>query len=328
VFDEAQRMWDAIYMKAKRGLDASEPDLLIRAAERLDGWATLVGLIGEGQEIYVGEEGGLGLWYDAIEKGTEAWEVYGPPGIEETFPGIPVRTHPLLELTVPLRSRRAEDLYEWVRLVLEGSLELAARQAERVKDAAFPMYLTRDLESAKTYARERYADDPSARYGLLVSSHPDRKHAKRGLDVTFYKMQRVNRRVAHWFNAPPDDPDSCCQLEQPLTEFQVQGLEVDLPIVFWGEDYLWDDEGDRWRLSPKSRRAHVADPEQLLQNVYRVLLTRGRDGLVVVVPYEQQFDATAARLLEAGLSRLPTEATAPTDIAAERFSQFEWNGTE
>ena len=59
VFDEAQRAWDADYMAEKRHVDASEPTLLIRAGERIDDWATLVGLVGEGQEIHSGEEGGL-----------------------------------------------------------------------------------------------------------------------------------------------------------------------------------------------------------------------------------------------------------------------------
>ena len=71
VFDEAQRMWDRRHMSDKRGIEASEPDLLIRAGERLDHGAALVGLTGEGQEIYVGEEGGLGLWRAALEGSLE-----------------------------------------------------------------------------------------------------------------------------------------------------------------------------------------------------------------------------------------------------------------
>jgi hypothetical protein len=84
-------------------------------------------------------------------------------------------------------------------------------------------------------------------------------------------MGRLNNRIGRWFNANADDPASCCQLEQPVTEFQVQGLEIDLPIVVWGEDLLWSDSA--WNYAPKRRRSHVDAPEQLLENVYRVLLT-------------------------------------------------------
>jgi hypothetical protein len=87
VFDEAQRMWDRRYMGKKRDVEASEPDLLISTGDRLPGWAALVGLVGEGQEIYVGEEGGLGLWANALAQSSEHWEVHGPPGIADIFPG-------------------------------------------------------------------------------------------------------------------------------------------------------------------------------------------------------------------------------------------------
>ena len=315
VFDEAQRMWDRRYMGEKRDVEASEPDLLISTGDRLPGWAALVGLVGEGQEIYVGEEGGLGLWADALAQSSEHWEVHGPPGIADIFPGDEVHEHDLLMLRVPLRSRRAEHLYEWVRLLLRGSPALAARKASHVQAAGFPMWLTRDLDEAKEYARLRYAGEPGARYGLMVSSHADRKHIQRGLDVSFHTMGRLNNRIGRWFNAEPEDPASCCQLAQPVTEFQVQGLEVDLPIVMWGEDLLWSGTG--WDFKPKRRRAHVEAPEQLLENVYRVLLTRGRDGLIIVVPEDAAFDSTELALLASGVRPLPEADRTMLMTAAE-----------
>lgn len=142
--------------------------------------------------------------------------------------------------TRPLAARSAAALstsgtpYEWVRLLLKGSPSLAARKASHVQAAGFPMWLTRDLEAAKDYTRLRYSGEPAARFGLMVSSQADRGHTRRGLDVSFHTMARLNDRIGRWFNAEPDDPASCCQLEQSVTEFQVQGLEVDLPIVVWG----------------------------------------------------------------------------------------------
>jgi hypothetical protein len=56
VFDEAQRAWDSDFMFEKKGIDRSEPQLLIGAAGRLPGWSCFVGLVGEGQEIHSGRK--------------------------------------------------------------------------------------------------------------------------------------------------------------------------------------------------------------------------------------------------------------------------------
>jgi DUF2075 family protein len=64
------------------------------------------------------------------------------------------------------------------------------------------------------------------------------------------------------------------------TEFACQGLELDFPIVGWDTDLLWT--GNAW-VSP-SGRSKARDPHQLRLNSYRVLLTRGRDGVAIFVP--------------------------------------------
>ena len=48
----------------------------------------------------------------------------------------------------------------------------------------------------------------------------------------------------------------------------------------------------------------VRHPGVILQNVYRVLLTRGRDGFIVFVPPDPRFDATAQMLESAGVMSL------------------------
>jgi DUF2075 family protein len=85
------------------------------------------------------------------------------------------------------------------------------------------------------------------------------------------------------------------------TEFACQGLELDFPIVAWGDDLAWRDGG--WR-SPPQPRSGARDPHRLRLNSYRVLLSRGRDGLAVLVPPEPAMDATYRALLRAGLTEL------------------------
>lgn len=309
VFDEAQRAWDAAYMQEKRQVPASEPDLLVQIGERIEGWSALVGLVGGGQEIHSGEEAGMAQWAQAASPPNAAatWKVHCPPALADTFDGLPVSTHEELDLTVSLRSRRAEELHRWVQLLLEGSIPLAARQNARMAHDLFPMYVTRDLDDAKAYVKARYVGEPDGRYGLLASSHA-KSLPKFGVLNDFMATSRMN--IAKWFNAPPEDPKSCCALAQPVTEFGCQGLELDLPIVCWGEDVRWD--GSAWILTPVRRRYPQDDPHQLLRNTYRVLLTRGRDGVVIFVPPVATLDLTEHALLAAGVRPLPE----PADLAS------------
>ncbi len=44
----------------------SEPDIIMNIATINKKWSVTVGLVGEGQEIYTGEERGLPLWNEAL----------------------------------------------------------------------------------------------------------------------------------------------------------------------------------------------------------------------------------------------------------------------
>ncbi len=301
VFDEAQRAWDESYMRHKRGVGRSEPSLLIEIGGRVSGWAALVGLVGEGQEIHSGEEAGMGQWREAVrEGGIDRWSVHSSPSAARELGGLGVTEHEQLDLTVSLRSRRAARFHQWVQLLLEGSLALAARLAVSIHNDVYPMYLTRDLDDAAAYVRARYVGEREKRYGLVASSHA--KLPQR-FDVDNSWMATSHMNIARWFNAPPHDPSSCCQLDRPVTEFGCQGLELDLPIVCWGEDMLWD--GRAWSLNPVRRKYPLDDPAQVLRNTYRVLLTRGRDGVAVFIPPDPRLDATEHALLAAGVLPLP-----------------------
>ncbi len=317
VFDEAQRAWDRRQVSLKHGIDASEPDLLVRAGERIaderiDGWSVLVGLVGEGQEIYVGEEAGMEQWAQAIEppNAQRKWEVHCAPKLAPVFAAHEPNLAEVLDLTVSLRSRRAEYLHQWVAALLAGDLASAARMASRIRHQEFTLYLTRDLDDARRFLRERYDDEPDRRYGLVATSHDDKLLPRHGVENGFQATRRV--KYGPWYDAPADDPRSCCALREVVTEFGCQGLELDMPVVCWGSDFTWT--GTDWSLRPKRRRGAVADPEQLLLNTYRVLLTRGRDGFVVYLPPADVLDTTEHALLAAGVLPLPIELDLMTSV--------------
>ena len=303
VFDEAQRAFDSEMALEKRGVAVSEPEDFLRLSERSESWAFMVGLIGEGQEIHRGEEAGLGQWNDAIAVMNGPWTVHCPPELAPVFTAASeVCPDKHLGLDATLRSHRAEDVHKWVAHLLSGDLSTCKQLSAGLLSSGFEIYVTREVEAARLYARERYRDAVDARYGLLASAR-DKSLVYHGF-LNNYTFTR-NLRVGPWFADPVESKHSCCALRETATEFQCQGLELDMPIIGWGDDLFWTDRG--WEIK-SSRRSSLKNPRQIRMNAYRVLLTRGRDGFIVFVPPESDFDATYHALVRAGCVHLETIA--------------------
>lgn len=297
VFDEAQRAWDAEHMNNKNSVPTSEPELLIGIGEKLPNWTTLVGLIGHGQEINSGEEAGILGWANALSSpaAVSEWTIFSPPRFSQDFQGLQVTEVPELDLNKSLRSRQAEDLHEWVEQFLDGEISASARIAERMLLQNYPILITRELEKAKTYLRELYEGQPKKRYGILASAK-DQILPQFGLLNGFQDTKRI--KFANWYNHDLGESGSGCNLDDVVTEFGCQGLELDMALVAWGSDYLWD--GTHWQIRNMRPKYRQKDPHQLRKNSYRVLLTRSRDGVVIFVPPLDNFNATEHALLAAG----------------------------
>lgn len=296
VFDEAQRAWDSDRVREKRGHTKSEPDDFLQIGQKKS-WALMVGLIGDGQEIHLGEEAGLSQWNDAISNSNASWTVHCPERVAHFFTAASaVKKSERLDLTATLRSHLAEDVQLWVKHLLDGDLSGAAAVAEKVNEQGFDMYVTQDIDKAKGYVQSRYAGFEDARYGLLASSKA------KNLEVygirNSYQFTK-NLREGPFYNDPISSRSSCCQLKEVATEFACQGLELDFPLIGWGDDLRWN--GSRWISPPTSARSKAKNPHRLRLNSYRVLLTRGRDGFIVFVPPEPLMKTTYDALLLAGL---------------------------
>jgi hypothetical protein len=315
VFDEAQRAYDAEQVAEKHkktpgyGGGKSEPELFIDFADRARDWRVVVGLIGGGQEIHIGEEGGLVQWRHAIEGSArrDEWQIHGPDQLQEVFAEGRMPFHPnrALDLDTELRFHAASDLHRFVVELLAGS---DAREnlhiARALERDGYHLRITRDLERAKNYLRERYAEDRAARFGLVASSR-DRDLEAFGIPNGYQDTKNV--RPGPWYG---DDEDasggrSCRRLEACVTEFGAQGLELDAVLLAWGTDLRR--ERKQWS-SAKMRRYQnghrVKDPHQLRLNAYRVLLTRGRDGTVAFVPPLTELDDTYHYLASSGFLEL------------------------
>jgi len=304
VFDEAQRAWDASHMMIKKAVEFSEPELLIAIGERIPGWATLVGLIGHGQEIHTGEEAGISGWFDALKSdhAISDWKVYAPPRFADAFPGKTVIEYPELDLNHTLRSKQAEHLHLWVENLLAGKFADASIYAQKIWLQNFPIFVTRNLDEAKEYVTTRFEGEKSKRYGILASSK-DRILSEYGIKNGFQDTKRVKN--AKWYNEDLGTKGSCCNMEEVVTEFGCQGLELDMAIVAWGNDFTWT--GKSWELRKMRTRIPQVDPHQLRLNSYRVLLTRSREGIIVFIPPIREFDLTEHAFLAGGARILDSE---------------------
>jgi hypothetical protein len=313
IFDEAQRAFDSAMVALKHeghaAVHKSEPEHFIEFAERIPEWCVVIGLIGSGQEIHVGEEGGLVQWRQAVEGAGRPsdWTVHAPLALDDVFAGSPVTfdVQPSLNLDTELRFHLAKDVHRFVAgLLASESPATLAPVAQHLESEGYDLRLTRNLETAKGYLRDRYAEDRDARFGLVASSK-DKDLEAFGVPNGFQDTKRV--RLGPWYGDPEDSEGgrSCRLLNTCVTEFGAQGLELDATLLAWGTDLKF--KAGEWS-NDKARgyrqKTMVKDAFQLRVNAYRVLLTRGRDGCVVFVPPIEEMNDTFGYLLASGFTTL------------------------
>lgn len=301
IFDEAQRAWDAKqakdFMEKKRGqidFNLSEPEFLIGVMDRHPDWCVIVALIGGGQEINKGEAGLQG-WIDALANHYPNWKAcYSDrlnqaeyAGREVCFDGVKnAKPLPSLHLATSMRSFRAEKLSHMVHHLIHNDPIAAATCYQSFREK-FPITVTRDLHYAKAWIQEKVRANESK--GVIASSN--------GLRLKPCGIHVKNKiQPANWFLNGPDDVRSCHYLEDAATEFDIQGLELDWCIVAWDADFRYvDGEFQHWRFKGSEwQRRRSDDEKRYLENAYRVLLTRARQGMAIYIPEGNEFDRTRA----------------------------------
>ena len=148
--------------------------------------------------------------------------------------------------------------------------------------------LARDLNESKAWVKER--SKGTTCYGLIASSgalrlKPEGIFVKNSIDVP------------NWFLNGKDDVRSCYALEDVVTEFDIQGLEIDYSVLAWDADFRFVNgewtynnfTGNKWnKVNSEENRLY-------LKNAYRVLMTRARQGMAIFIPKGSDDDATRQR---------------------------------
>ncbi|MBP9836724.1 MAG: DUF2075 domain-containing protein [Candidatus Pacebacteria bacterium] len=301
LFDEAQRAWNleqtANFMQRKKGrpdFNQSEPEFLISCLDRHPDWAVVVCLVGGGQEINTGEAG-ISEWIECLNRSFPDWNIYVSSRLTDSEYGAgkileQIKTHKNvfikdeLHLSVSMRSFRAEHVSLLIKQILDMDVKEAQKTLMQVK-SKYPIVITRDISKAKEWLKKQARG--SERYGMVVSSQAERlkPHA------IFVKSPMD---PIHWFLDEKEDVRSSYYLEDVATEFDIQGLELDWSCVLWDADFRytkdrWDYRsfvGSKWNYIKKAER------QMYLKNAYRVLLTRARQGMVIVIPHGNPLDPT------------------------------------
>jgi hypothetical protein len=301
IFDEAQRAWNkeqtVNFMRRKKNLpnfEYSEPEFLISCLDRHKDWAVIVCLVGGGQEINTGEAG-ISEWLTAISNRYSDWDVYISPNLVDSEYSASDSINELksksrvmfdenLHLSVSLRSFRAEKLSSFVKNLLDINVQGAKNDYLQIFEK-YPIVITRDLLKAKLWLIEKARG--SERYGLVVSSQAQRLKPL-AIDV------KSPMDPVHWFLEGRDDVRSSYYLEDVATEFHIQGLELDWVCVTWDGDLRYSDDGWQTFEFRGMKWQNIKHPERkkFLINAYRVLLTRARHGMVIVVPEGNPKDHT------------------------------------
>ena len=306
IFDEAQRSWThkrlADYLK--RGgtygnklkvpnFPISEAAFLIWSLDQRKDWATIVCLVGGGQEIHDGEAG-ISEWIKALNDQFPHWNIYISPKltdpeyaegkVNDLLKDNPNVTYAeSLHLGVSLRSYRAEKLSAFVHALLSFD-DSAAKLYDEIKDK-YPIVLTRDMAIAKRWLHDKVRG--TERTGVLVT-----KEAARFKPLSIHVLPAGDENAVHWFLEDKTSTRSSNYLEDAATEIQVQGLELDYTCLLWDADMRY--ENGNWHFykfngstkwneqigNTESKR----ELQKYMLNAYRVLLTRARAGMVICVP--------------------------------------------
>ena len=307
IFDEAQRAWThkRIANYLKRGgtygnklkvpnFPMSESAFLIWSLDQREDWATIVCLVGGGQEIHDGEAG-ISEWIYALNEKFPHWKVYISPKLTEPEyaegkvnellkENKNVTYSEKLHLGVSLRSFRAEKLSAFVHALLAVEPEKAAKLYNEIKDR-YPIVLTRDMEKAKEWLHSKVRG--TERTGVLIT-----KESARFKPLGIHVLPSGDENAVHWFLDDKANTKSSNYLEDAATEIQVQGLELDYTCLLWDADMRYNN--GKWCFYKfngttkwNEQLPNTESKQELCKymlNAYRVLLTRARSGMIICVP--------------------------------------------
>ncbi|MCZ8540287.1 DNA/RNA helicase domain-containing protein [Psychrobacillus psychrodurans] len=295
LFDEAQRAWNEKQMGASYGM--SEPELILKVqgeAASQNGYTNIVASIGFGQSIYKGEEDEFETWVKVLEKSNyQDWEIYAPSNLKGKLGHLSNIVYVNdLNLATSIRSNFI-DTSSFIEAVLNADVITAKEEYQKLCEQGYFIHMVDNLNSAKRYLEKNAIETGDKFYGLISSSNMNLNDHKQFLgNARMIQQSDTKETIGKWYFK-----DSS-KLDAIATEFVCQGLELNIPIVYFGGDFLVNDE--KWQVKPTK---HYEDRETTIRNIYRVLLSRGRIGMLLFVPNKKDCIDTLSFLKNIGIER-------------------------
>ncbi|MDE6748559.1 MAG: DUF2075 domain-containing protein [Lachnospiraceae bacterium] len=296
VFDESQRAWDENKMRR----NYSEIEGLLRLGDRVQaehGSCVIVCLFGIGQAIHEGEEQGLHLWETAIENHQD-WHYYVSNNVREQINATGIITeHEELHLSTAIRNNFI-DLSEWINSVIDNhDVAEQRRLLNEAKRKGFKIGLVRHLGY---WQQSMQQQNCVGTYGVLVSSFVNRNMLNSASENTITSSYMSANNAGAWFTG------DCRAMNSAASEFVCQGLELDWPFVLFGGDFFR--QNGEWHMEiPANKRQLFEHPDEILKNIYRILLSRGREGMIIVVPEGKRYKETYQMFRDMGIREISPE---------------------
>ncbi|MBO1106701.1 DUF2075 domain-containing protein [Plesiomonas shigelloides] len=275
VFDEAQRAWEKLNSRDVNS--ESELHLFCNWLAQKE-FGVLVLLVGDGQAIYRNEmslESMLLALEDALHQHGDRITTIMPELHTHYLRKVNVCKREVFNLKTPIRQAYTEELDRWIEAVLESNAQQAKALASSLS-LDYPLMLTKSKSDADAFAKEHmntlHQDNIKSdafRVGWLMSSQG-------GSFIPEVNAKNANL-VGPWYVEPPASHLSCCQLNTACTEFASQGLELSLALLNWGNDLVYRNG----QLSLSQERRFRRAQDHYTYGSYRVLLSRGRNGLII-----------------------------------------------
>ncbi|MCG6303950.1 DUF2075 domain-containing protein [Vibrio vulnificus] len=279
VFDEAQRAWGQV------SKDKSDLRLCCDWLANQQ-FGVLVLLVGDGQAIH-NKEMQLDQMLADLDYAVREQNGKVVPIMPSLHAGKMRLITPLKKdvynLKTPIRQAYTESLDKWIEAVLSNNPDQAQKVALEIQ-ANYPLRLTQDRQTAETYAlglqqtmHEGNKLQDAFRTGWLMSSQ-----GGKFIEEVQKDKFKPGKHIGPWYVEPPSSENSCCRFDAACTEFSCQGLELSLALFNWGQDMVYRNG----KLVAEDRRQY----EHYTEGSYRVLLSRGRSGLVIKCDDQETFE--------------------------------------
>lgn len=169
--------------------------------------------------------------------------------------------------------------------------------------------VTRSFEAVKNIVLHINEDHPEWNYVMLISNFEEQSVIRKtllGCNIGYNGQNVVaNGGYVKWFTGESMKLDKACSV------YGNQGLELDCPIVVFGGGYVrknnhWISRG--YKYDTDVNKGNYFAPDAIVENNFRVLLTRARKEMILLIPEDNLLDQTYKYFLDMGMYVLENDS--------------------